>query len=275
MTTTIMPSGISTSMFFRLCTRAPKKRIDAPRDPRVRRVRGAETFSSPRRYCAVSDSPFSISVGKRALEDDLAAVFAGAGAEIDDVVGRAHHVGIVLHHHDGIAEFAQLLEDADEASGIAAVQADGRLVEHVAGADQARAERGGELDALRFAAGKRGGQPIEREVFQADVVEKFQALADLDENLLGDGGFFGAEAEREEELLRLGDVHAHDLGEVHAADADVERFLAQARALALRAERVAAVAAQEDAHVDLVLLGFQVIEEAADELVERLALRRA
>ena len=71
------------------------------------------------------------------------------------------------------------------------------------------------------------------------------------------------------------DVHAHDLGQVLAADAHIERFLAQPRALAFRAQRVAAVPAQEDAHVHLVLLAFQVIEEAADELVERLALRRA
>ncbi len=84
----------------------------------------------------------------------------------------------------------------------------------------------------------------------------------------------GLRLQGEEKLLRLGDVHAHDIGQVLAVDADIERFLAQARALAIRAERVAAIAAEEDAHVHLVLLGLQVIEEAADELVERFALRR-
>ncbi len=119
-------------------------------------------------------------------------MLAGAGAQIDDVVGGAHHVGIVLHHHDGVAEVAQFFEDADEAAGVAAVQADGGLVEHVAGAHQARAEAGGELDALRFAAGKRGREAVEREVFEPDVVEELEPLADLDQDLVGDGGLFRA-----------------------------------------------------------------------------------
>ena len=130
-----------------------------------------------------------------AFEDDAAAVFAGAGAEVDDVVGGAHHVGIVLHHHDGVAQVAQLCEDADEAAGVAAVQADGRLVEHVAGAHQPRAEAGGELDALRLAAGERGGEPVERQVVEADVVQELEALADLDQDLVGDGLLFGRELE--------------------------------------------------------------------------------
>ena len=114
-------------------------------------------------------------------------MLARARAQVDDVVGGAHHVGIVLHHHDGVAQFAQFFEDADQAAGVAAVQPDGRLVEHVAGAHQPRAEAGGELDALRFAAGERGGEAVEREVFEAHVVQELQALPDLDQDLVGDG----------------------------------------------------------------------------------------
>ena len=73
------------------------------------------------------------------------------------------------------------------------VQADGGLVEHVAGAHQARAEAGGELDALGLAAGERGGEAVEGEVFEADVVEELEALADFDQDLVGDGGLFGRE----------------------------------------------------------------------------------
>src|SRR5208283_219253 len=51
-----------------------------------------------------------------------------------------------------------------------------------------------------------------------------------------------------------------------------QRFLAQPRALAFRAQRVAAVTAEEDAHMQLVLLGFQVRKKAADEIVYQLAL---
>ena len=69
-----------------------------------------------------------------------------------------------------------------------AVQPDGRLVEHVAGAHQARAQAGGQLDALRLAAGERGREPVQREVLQPHVVEELQPLADLHQDLVGDGG---------------------------------------------------------------------------------------
>ena len=84
---------------------------------------------------------------------------------------------------DGVAEIAQFVEDVDQAGGVAAMQADGGLIEDVAGADQARTEAGGKLDALGFAAGERGGEPIEREIFETDVVQEFQALADFDQDL--------------------------------------------------------------------------------------------
>ena len=49
----------------------------------------------------------------------------------------------------------------------------------------------------------------------------------------------GLSSQRVEKLLRLGDVHAHHLGQVPAAHAHVERFLAQPRALAFGTQRVA------------------------------------
>ena len=44
---------------------------------------------------------------ERALRDDLAAARAGAGTEIENVVGRANRFLVVLDHDDGIAEIAQ------------------------------------------------------------------------------------------------------------------------------------------------------------------------
>ncbi len=95
-----------------------------------------------------------------AFKDHLPPMLPGSGAEVDDVVGGAHDVGIVLDDEDGIAEVAQLMEDFDEAGGVAGVEADGRFVEDVAGAHEPGAETGGELDALGFAAGEGGGQAV-------------------------------------------------------------------------------------------------------------------
>ena len=102
------------------------------------------------------------------------------------MVGGADDVGVVLDDEDGVAEVAQGVEDVDELGGVAGVQADGRLIEHVERADEARAERGCELNALRFAAGERGGEAVEGEVVEADLVEEVDALADFFQDFAGD-----------------------------------------------------------------------------------------
>src|SRR5690348_9232112 len=93
--------------------------------------------------------------------EQLAAEFAGSRTEIDNEVGGLNGVGIVLDDKDGVAEIAQGLKDVDKTLGIARMETDGRLVQNIEGADQVRAERGGELNALGFAAGMSGSEPIE------------------------------------------------------------------------------------------------------------------
>ena len=52
--------------------------------------------------------------GDGAGGEELAAEFACAGAEVEQVVGGADDVGVVLDDEDGVAEVAQVLHDADE-----------------------------------------------------------------------------------------------------------------------------------------------------------------
>jgi isopenicillin-N epimerase len=59
------------------------------------------------------------------------------------------------------------------------VQPDGRLVEDVERADKVRAERRRELNALGLAAAERRREAVEGQVFESDVVEEAQALADF------------------------------------------------------------------------------------------------
>ena len=72
--------------------------------------------------------------------EEVAAEFAGAGAEVEEMVGGADDVGVVLDDEDGVAEVAEVLHDADEFGGVAGVEADAGFVEHVECADEARAE---------------------------------------------------------------------------------------------------------------------------------------
>ncbi len=126
-------------------------------------------------------------------ENHLAAVFAGAGAEIENVIGGEDGVGIVLDDQERVAEIAQAFQDVDEAMRVARMQADGRLIENVERADEMRAERCGQLDALGFAAGESGGEAIERKILEADFDQVAQALLDFFENFRGDAGFGGRE----------------------------------------------------------------------------------
>ena len=140
----------------------------------------------PDRYAPVSERVRLEDVLERALRDDLAAVHAGAGADVDDVVGRADRVLVVLDHDHRVAEIAQAIERAEQALVVALVQADRRLVEHVHDADEAGADLAGEADALRFAAGQRIGAAIERQVIEADVDEEAQPFADFLDDLRRD-----------------------------------------------------------------------------------------
>ena len=79
------------------------------------------------------------------------------GPEIDDVIGGAHRLLVVLDDDDGVAEVAQLLERGEQSRVVALVQPDRRLVEDVQHADEARADLRRETNALRLAARQRFG----------------------------------------------------------------------------------------------------------------------
>ncbi len=121
-----------------------------------------------------------------ALGDDMAAVNAGAGADVEHVVGGADGVLVVLDHDHGVAEVAQPLERFEEARIVALVQPDRRLVEHVEHAGEAGADLRGEPDALALAAGQRAGGARQREIFEPDIDQEFQPLADFLEHADGD-----------------------------------------------------------------------------------------
>ena len=153
-----------------------------------------------------------------AVGDEVAAVFAGSGAEIEDVVGLADGVFVVLDDEDGVAEVAQVFERVDQALVVALMQADGRLVEYVEDAAKARTDLRGEADALALAAGESRCRSIEREVAEADGVEKFEALDDLALQAVGDDAVASgeehaaraAEGAFERELCKVGDRRAVD-----------------------------------------------------------------
>src|SRR3954467_7250968 len=67
-------------------------------------------------------------VGGGALEDDPAAVLAGAGAEVDDPVGVRHHRLVVLDDDHRLAGVDQPVEQTEQLRDVGEMQARGRLV---------------------------------------------------------------------------------------------------------------------------------------------------
>ena len=104
---------------------------------------------------------------------------AGAGADVDDVIGGEDRVLVVLDHDHGVAEVAQPLQRFQKPGVVALMQPDRGLVEHVEHAGQPGADLRGEPDALALAAGQRAGGARERQIIEADIDQEFQPRADF------------------------------------------------------------------------------------------------
>src|SRR3712207_6638406 len=104
-----------------------------------------------------------------ALEDDPAAVVAGAGAEVADPAGVRHDRLAVRDNDDRLAGVNEPVEQAEKLLDVSEVEAGGRLVEDVDAALIGHV--GGQLEPLPLAAGERGERLAEAEVAESDVGE--------------------------------------------------------------------------------------------------------
>ena len=187
-----------------------------------------------------------------ALGHDAAAMHARARPQVDDLVGRAHHVLVVLDHDDAVADVAQVLQRADELVVVALVQSDAGLVQHIHHARQAAADLAGQADALGLAAGQRVGPALQAQVAQAHVVEEQQARGDLSHHLARDLGLGARQLQGRAPGMGLGQrgmAHLVDgAGLLALADAHEARLAAQPRAAAVGADGDAAQPRQVVAH---------------------------
>ena len=181
-------------------------------------------------------------LGGRAGGDDLAAAHTRAGAEIDEEVGGAHRVLVVLDDQDGVADVPQVFEAPQQLFVVPRVQADRRLVEDVEDAHEARTDLPGQADALGLAAGERRGGAVQAEVVQADVQEEPEAVANLLEQLAGDRPL------HDRQRLLVSVEPRGELADGGVADLD-EGLVADADGAGLRVEALAvARGALDDAH---------------------------
>ena len=109
---------------------------------------------------------------RRADGDNAAARITSAGAHVDDIIGTADHIEIVLNDDDGRAAIEQRLEHAQQHPHIQRVQADARLVEHEHGIRLDAPDLAGQLQPLRLAAGEARRFLAEREVTEAELLDR-------------------------------------------------------------------------------------------------------
>ena len=107
------------------------------------------------------------------------AFVAPFGSHVDDPVGRAHHIQVVLDDHHGIAAVDQAVENFEELAGVLEVEAGGGFVEDVhRAAGSPFAQLGGELDPLSLATGQSWGRLAETDVPQPHVVDGLEDASD-------------------------------------------------------------------------------------------------
>ncbi len=118
------------------------------------------------------------------MVDQFAAVFAGAGADVEEVVGGPHDGFLVFDDDEGVALVAEAVHDADQGVDVTRMKADGGFVEDEEGVGGGRTETGGEVDAFDLAAGQGARGAVEGEVAEADLIEVVEAGGDFGQNQL-------------------------------------------------------------------------------------------
>ena len=223
-------------MSRRLCSRAPRTVTTSPVPGR--RARRHRDRLLPREVLArdgrlVGEQPPA--AGDRPRVHDVAAVLPGTGTDVDDVVGGADGLLVVLDDDDRVAQVPQPLQGPDEALVVALVQADGGLVEDVEHAHEAAADLAGQADPLGLAARERARRAGQRQVVEADVEQELHALADFLEDPVGDHVLALGELEPRHGLDRGLDRQAAQLVDVAPADGHRQGLGLQPRPVALGA----------------------------------------
>src|SRR5262245_35461367 len=97
-------------------------------------------------------------------------------SKVDQLIGIAHHLLIVLNDNHGVARVAQTVQGGNEAIIVTLVQSDGRLIEHVAHTDYSGTDVRSQPNTLRFDSGQRCGRSIQSEIAESDTVQEVQSI---------------------------------------------------------------------------------------------------
>ena len=134
----------------------------------------------------------------------------------------------MLDDDNGVAEIAKVLERADKALIVTLVQADGRFIENVKNAHQARANLRSQTDTLRFSAGKGCSSTFKGQVIQAYIDQELQTRDDFLRDRVRNRTLLPLETQIAEEVVAIKSAHLADLVNGLAAHGDREDLGLQA-----------------------------------------------
>ena len=167
---------------------------------------------------------------------EFAAMNAGTGTEIKNVIGGANGVGIMLNDEHGVAEIAQALERGEQTVVVTLMQPDARFIQHIEHANQRSTNLGGQADALRFTTAERTALAVQRQVAQTDVAQEPEPRTDFLHDFAGDFLLEFGELERDKKLVCLVHGQAADIHDGVAGNFDFGPFVFELRGELLAAE---------------------------------------
>src|SRR3954452_11403987 len=114
--------------------RRPEKRNGTRR---LTALLGRLNAAPPGEEVARHGTPLGLDILDATGGDDLTAMHPGAGPDVDNVIGVAYGLLVVLDHDERVAEVAQLFERGQEPPVVPLVQTYGGFIQHVKHAHEA------------------------------------------------------------------------------------------------------------------------------------------
>ena len=180
--------------------------------------RGHRNRNLPGEIAASQRVGIGLNLRQHSLGQQLAAKLARARPQVQQMIRRAQHIRVVLHHQDRVPQVAQLFENMNQPRRVPRMQPDRRLIQHIQRANKPRAQRSGQLNALRLAAGERRSQPVQRQVLQAHRIQKTQPLPHFFQNRPGNLLLHRRQFQRRKKLLGMRNGQRRRLADVLAVN---------------------------------------------------------
>ena len=105
-----------------------------------------------------------------AFKHHFASFAAPFGSHVDDPIGVADHIQVMLDHDHRVAGVDQPVHHRQQVTDVRHVQAGGRLVHHIDAALFMQLTC--QFNALTFAAGKRTERLAQGEIIQPDIAQR-------------------------------------------------------------------------------------------------------